>query len=37
VKFAKGVVCEGKVEFVNTRQEPRLVPPGYYKNQTVQL
>jgi UDP-N-acetylglucosamine pyrophosphorylase len=37
VKFAKGVVCEGKVEFINTHQEPRIVPAGNYRNQIVQL
>jgi len=37
VCFSKGVVCEGKVEFINARQEPRIVPAGHYRNQTVQL
>jgi len=37
VKFSKGVVCEGKVEFINVGQEPRVVTSGIYRNQRVQL
>jgi UDP-N-acetylglucosamine pyrophosphorylase len=37
VGFAKGVVCEGRVEFINASPEPRIVPAGIYRNQTVHL
>ena len=37
VGFAKGVVCEGKVEFINPAAEDRTVPAGKYRNQTVHL
>jgi UDP-N-acetylglucosamine pyrophosphorylase len=37
VAFAKDVVCEGKVEFINSRQEKRIVPAGHYRNQIVHL
>jgi hypothetical protein len=37
VGFAKGVVCEGRVEFINVSPEPRIVPAGIYRNQTVHL
>src|SRR6185295_8627139 len=37
VGFARGVVCEGKVEFINASPEARIVPTGHYRNQTVRL
>jgi hypothetical protein len=37
VGFAKGVVCEGKVEFINSHTETRIVPPGHYRNQSLHL
>lgn len=37
VGFARGVICEGKVEFINASQEPRIVPAGHYRNQTLHL
>jgi UTP--glucose-1-phosphate uridylyltransferase len=37
IGFAKGVICEGKVEFINARQEARIVPTGQYRNQTIHL
>ena len=37
VKFAPGVVCEGKVEFVNEGKDPKAVAAGLYRNQSVQL
>jgi UDP-N-acetylglucosamine pyrophosphorylase len=37
VAFAKGVVCEGKVEFINPSAETRIVPAGHYRNQSVHL
>jgi hypothetical protein len=37
IAFAKGVVCEGKVEFSNPSTETRIVPAGHYRNQTVHL
>jgi UDP-N-acetylglucosamine pyrophosphorylase len=37
VAFAKGVVCEGKVEFINSSRETRIVPAGHYRNQIVHL
>jgi UDP-N-acetylglucosamine pyrophosphorylase len=37
VRFATGVVCEGKVEFINSSAEERIVPTGKYQNQTVYL
>jgi len=36
-RFAKGVVCEGKVEFINSSTETRTVPAGHYRNQIVHL
>jgi UDP-N-acetylglucosamine pyrophosphorylase len=35
--FARGVVCEGKVEIINSSTETRIVPAGHYRNQTVYL
>jgi UDP-N-acetylglucosamine pyrophosphorylase len=32
VRFSRGVVCEGDVEFVNGSPEPRTVAPGGYAN-----
>jgi UDP-N-acetylglucosamine pyrophosphorylase len=37
VGFSKGVVCEGKVEFINSNTETRIVPPGHYRNQSLHL
>jgi UDP-N-acetylglucosamine pyrophosphorylase len=37
LRFAKGVVCEGKVEFINSSVEERIVPAARYQNQTVHL
>jgi hypothetical protein len=31
------VVCEGKVEFINSRPETRIVPAGNYRNKIVHL
>ena len=35
--FAKGVVCEGKVEFINSSTEIQTVPAGHYRNQSLHL
>jgi UDP-N-acetylglucosamine pyrophosphorylase len=35
--FAPGVVCEGKVEFINRKAETKQVPAGQYKDQVVEL
>jgi UDP-N-acetylglucosamine pyrophosphorylase len=35
VGFAKGVVCEGNVEFINPSTETRIVPARHYRNETV--
>ena len=37
IRFAPGVVIEGKVEFANTSAEPKTVQPGVYKDQVVNL
>jgi UDP-N-acetylglucosamine pyrophosphorylase len=37
IHFAAGVVCEGKVEFLNAGPEPRTVPAGTYRDQVVWL
>ena len=37
VKFAAGVVCRGKVEFVNPGAEPRTVPQGNYANVRIEF
>jgi len=37
VAFANGVVCEGKVEFINSSTETRIVAAGHYRNQIVHL
>jgi len=37
VKFAAGVVCRGKVEFVNPAAEPRTVPQGNYANVRIEF
>lgn len=35
--FSAGVVCEGKVEFVNPQSEVKKVPAGLYRDQVVTL
>jgi UDP-N-acetylglucosamine pyrophosphorylase len=37
VRIARGVVCEGKVEFINSSTEERDIPAGKYSNQTMQV
>jgi UDP-N-acetylglucosamine pyrophosphorylase len=37
VGFAKGVVCEGNVEFINPSAETLIVPARQYQNETVTL
>lgn len=37
VRFARGVICRGKVEFVNSSSELRTIAAGEYSDQRVQL
>jgi UDP-N-acetylglucosamine pyrophosphorylase len=37
VNFAGGVVCRGKVEFVNASPDPKTVPAGTYVEESVQV
>jgi UDP-N-acetylglucosamine pyrophosphorylase len=37
VRFSAGVVCQGKVEFINPSPEARLVPPGVYRDVRLRL